>query len=321
MMILEEELLEKIKKAKKALCEERLCVFIKQMFRNHIDKAIVNASIQDADNRERRDEVIENFRNAWSYGEREYNGDFDLIFLSEVAGRVEPNLRSMGQSYARLRSQSATLKGISYRPPADEARVSAHLGRVIGSLEERRFHPVEEAIFLYFHLARIQPFENGNKRTASIIQNLTLNRNKFPAVSISPHERHTYLSLLGAACNGFQQAGSVGADLEPYLEPDFQQRGLYDFLANKVLDNLLTAHDHLKKFPRYKVKVSARDPHDLFSAKGKVESWFRFQNTPHVIRVSRRDHELTVIGPISYTSLDKALSRGNGLNYEISDLD
>ncbi|MBU0457191.1 MAG: Fic family protein [Nanoarchaeota archaeon] len=311
MNILSNEFLEKIEEAKSKLDERKLELIVEQMFTNLVQESIYYASIQDDDNEKRKEEVVKNFKEAWSLGKRNYEGEFNLLLLTDIAGKIEPSLKELGKKFASLRNQRASLKNMNYCPPADQMRIRRDLENVLKTIQENELHPVEEAVFLYFHLVRIQPFENGNKRTASAVMNLTLSHNGFPTVYVSPHEKSTYISLLNSAIKGFsEQSASFEKDsLDNYKNLDYQQKGFYEYMAKKVLDSLVYAEDKLKRLSKYNIIMQTNNPGEIYTLKKMISSWFNKRNAIHQIHLNRRDSYVTVIGNIPYEVLDCILEK------------
>lgn len=323
MGILNKEFLKFVDEAKSRLDDRKLDLLVQQMFSNLNQESIIYSSIQDADNAQRKEEVVHNFREAWELGKKIYTGEFTMVLLTEIAGRVEPCLREPRQDYASLRIGATSLPGISYYPPSDNARIRQDLERMFKVLEQEDLHPVEEAVFLYFHLVRIQPFDNGNKRTASAVMNLTLAHNGLPTIYVTPHERSTYATLLKAAIDGFRgQRAIIETDLEngvgSYTHPDYQQEGFYAYLGKKVLDGLVMAEDKLKRLNKYDVSVSAKSPGALYTVKRRISSWFNRREAVYQVQLDKKRGNLKVVGNISYEVLDTIIRKGNGIKYSIS---
>ncbi len=318
MPILNEDLLGKIDEAKGKIDERKLDLFVDSLFQNLVEESIVNASIQDADNASRKDEVVKNFRKAWKWGWEHYHGQFALDLLTDIAGRVEPGQKALGREYADYRQTSASLKGWDYSPPADGARIQEHLDRLLSTLKTESLHPVEEAIFLYFHLTRIQSFDNGNKRTASIVMNLTLFYNGFPPAFINPREKNVYSALLKPALTEFMELGAEGDVLKGFTSPGYRMRGFYELFGNKVLAHLQSAEDHLKYLPRYTVEFQTSDPGTMYTAKSKLRGWFDARKAPHLQTLKAHERTLEVVGQIPYEVIDSLLSPIRRLKYSIT---
>ena len=75
------------------LSRSNLSVLVKQLFKNLSSTVQEHAAIQDKDNATRKEEVLENFKNAWDFSFSNYSGGLNFDFLRELAGKVEPDLR------------------------------------------------------------------------------------------------------------------------------------------------------------------------------------------------------------------------------------
>jgi Fic family protein len=325
MALLEESLILDIEDARERIDEQRLENFVDQMLACNKKDAILHASIQDKDNEARKEEVIDNFGKAWEFGKQQYAGEFTLLLLTDLAARVEPELKN-AQGYADLRKGSTTVKnvgscpGSAHVPPADEQRIRTSLDRMMSALNEMPMHPVEAAAYLYFHLVRIQPFDNSNKRTANLVMNLTLLYHGFPAISVLPRERFVFSSLLQGAITEFKSQGGNGNVDVPYRFPGEQQKAFFDYFAHKVLANLNAAEDKLKQVCRYEVDISCKNPGVLYAVKQKVSSWFVGCNRMSSVRLDARERKLYVTGDIKYEELSGLLNPFQKMKYKISTL-
>ena len=309
MAIISEYIIENIDCAKESIDEEKLEDFVDNLFSNLQGQAIINVPIQDADNADRGKEVVDSFQKAWKSGQKTYKGTFDRELLQKIALIIEPRLQPIipNSDLAALRSGSARLEHIQgYLPPANEARIELQLSRLQAAVNDNDLHPVEEAVLLYMHIVRIQPFDNGNKRTANTIMNLTLSHHGFPVTYIAQEERTTYLSLLSHAFKAFNEQGSLGDHIDAFVNPNSTQRGFYDFLGNKIHTNLLMARDYLKNLKRYEVEIDSKNPGQAYAAKRVINGWFNKQrdNKTHQIKLMPKSGKLLITGEIPYDILN-----------------
>ncbi|HVY01839.1 MAG TPA: Fic family protein [Candidatus Nanoarchaeia archaeon] len=318
MHIIEEKLLLDIESAKSRLDRKRLDDFVREMFKCLSRETMENATIQDADNARRKSEVFANFEIAWDYGTRNFKEPVDFAYLGDVAGRVEPGLCAPGQHYASFRNGSATCFA-GYLPPADESRVREHLARSLDVLESQDWHPIEKAVFLNFHITRIQPFQNGNKRTANIVTNATLKNNDFFPISISQKNKSRYQGYLAGALKDFENMGATVDDpLQPYKFPGFGQRQFYDFLARIELSELKCAEDKLSGLSHYTLSFNNAPINTLYGVKHHVRNWLQGHNMLHQVRLDVARKEITVAGDIPLHSLEIAVGKIKGIGkYEI----
>jgi Fic family protein len=59
-----------------------------------------------------------------------------------------------------------------------------------------QLHPLELAAWVHWKLVRIHPFQDGNGRTARIIMNYILNKNKYAMIDIKTKEKKQYFNAL-----------------------------------------------------------------------------------------------------------------------------
>ena len=314
-MILDKALLDKIDYLSQRLDERKLDILVGLAMDNLVQEAAMYAPIQDVDNELRKDEVTKAYAEAWDFARSSYHGQFNFLFLGEVAGRVSPDLTKDNQKYLEWRKGSVNLRGISYKPPIDESRIINQLERLEQVIKDQPLHHAEEALLLNFHLTRIQPFDNGNKRTSSIMMNLMLRYNNLPPIYITPSERFTYISLLQSALEGFQERSCQVTDpLEAFYIPDYQQRGYYDYLGQKIINNLVLAEDKLKQYPLFEIDLTAKEVGVYFKVKKEIDGHLRHNGKPHQVRLFRNEkNRIQIVGEVSLQSLEQILRKNKGV--------
>jgi len=319
MAILKKELLQEIDESKKKIDTSRVPSFLNEMFAHLREQTIQNSALQDGDNAEKKEEVLKNYREAWGYGDKNCPGKLDLIYLTEIAGRVEPELREPLQKYAGLRKEIRQFRG-GYVPPVDEERIRTHLERLFKAEKEMNLHPVERAIFDYFHLIRIQPFFNGNKRTAGIVMNNLLKTKGYLPISIPNKQVPEFESYLMGAIEGFRDVGSNAEEkLTPYIKPDFGQMQFYSFLGRKELSALRGAQNRLAGLQTYNIELKEDSPGAGYALKHQITQYFRAKDLPSHVRVEKRGKTIQVIGEIPMRTLEQMIGRTRGIkNYEIN---
>ena len=117
------------------------------------------------------------------------------------------------QNAGKYRSVNVLISGSRYRPP-DFLQVPSEMQRLMEwyALAKPSLHPVEAAALLHFHLARINPFADGNGRTARLLMNLSLMSDGYPPAIIKadPEHRRAYYDTL--------ELGSTEGDTEPFVQ-------------------------------------------------------------------------------------------------------
>jgi hypothetical protein len=320
MAILKKDLLYEIERAKAKLDASKIPQFTQEVFKNMEQQCIENAALQDSDNKERRTHVLSAFKNAWNFGIQNFQRDWDLLYLTELAGRVEPEMRAPGQTHAELRDQIRQFRG-GYVPPTDRARILKHLDRMLDVSQDENFAPIERAIFEYFHLIRIQPFFNGNKRTANIVMNSRLNSEGLLPICIPNKQVPEFESYIMGAIDGFRESGSRGdvRDLLPYMQPDMKQRQFFDFLGRKELCALRGAENQMAGLVTYNIHFSCNCPAVEYALKHDLSRYFTVKNLPHQIKLNTREKVVSVIGEIPIRTLQQIIEKNPGIKrYEIT---
>lgn len=321
MVILNQRLLYEIENLKEKIDKRKLKTLVDKVFRDRSDETILNASIQDGDNAQRKDEVMVNFRLAWDYAMTLDCSEFNVRMLENVAGRVEPCLKQPGREYAGIRKGEGTiLSGINYMPPVDEFRIRTHLERMADALKIRDFHPVEEAIFLYLNLARLQPFSNGNKRTANIIMNTLLLKEGFAPISVPASQSGVFDGYFEGAVHGFRVDGSDSDDVsKPYLQPGKEQLTFYDYFGRIERSNLAQLEDYIKGIPLSVLTFKCREPSPLYTLKKKIGCWCVHNNLPFQISLNAKAGTMEIVGDVPAPIIDRLVNETNHIqSYRVS---
>lgn len=122
-----------------------------------------------------------------------------------------------------LRTIDVEITGAELQPPA-WADVPTLLEAACADAEALQAHPVAVAALMHWAIARIHPFEDGNGRTARLIQDFLLMRGGFLPVGVPASRRREYYDALGEADLGnFQPIVQVVVSAElAALERAFQ---------------------------------------------------------------------------------------------------
>ncbi len=97
-----------------------------------------------------------------------------------------------------LRAQDAKYphgKEIGYRPPPP-GKLNRSLSEFVSWYASTRLNPIEKAALAHYHLYRIHPFLDGNKRVCRLILNKTLLDAGFPLLNISVKKEDYFQSLI-----------------------------------------------------------------------------------------------------------------------------
>lgn len=72
-----------------------------------------------------------------------------------------------------LRTRAVRISGTEYIPPKNQQEIERRLNEIFFQ-QEGYANPLEKAVYLHCNLARLQPFIDGNKRTARMMESIAL---------------------------------------------------------------------------------------------------------------------------------------------------
>ncbi len=149
----------------------------------------------------------------------------DPSLIISIGGIIDPS-----NEWFRRERVSLNLK---YVPP-NPIKVPELVDQLIEETKKGDLTTVERAAYFHLVLAGIQPFRDGNKRTARLFQDAILDDYGLPPAVIPSGERVVYIDLLEEALIGRQ-----ANDLR-------KQRPFFDYIGGKVnhgLDQILNDLD------------------------------------------------------------------------------
>lgn len=95
-----------------------------------------------------------------------------------------------------LRTRGVRISGTEYIPPKNQQEIKSKLNEILFQQEEFT-NPLEKAVYLHCNLARLQPFIDGNKRTARMIESIALmNADIIPVYSAKDSDILNYRKAL-----------------------------------------------------------------------------------------------------------------------------
>ena len=148
------------------------------------------------------DDVVEalNGKDAWNFV-KGYKGRMNKQFACRVQLEITKNTKCRIQGM--FRNSEVGISGSDWKPP-EASRVPALMDAAVAQYmkKKRSLHPVELASWLHNSIARIHPFTDGNGRTARLLMNWVLFRNRFPPVVIEVRNKEAYYKMIEAADKG-----------------------------------------------------------------------------------------------------------------------
>ncbi len=138
------------------------------------------ALLKDGITSEKRYEDAKMLKNLYNtfiseleYIHKEKNQEIiDERTLFRVHQSISTGLVSNEESGA-LWVRAVRISGTNYVPPKNPQEIESKLNEILFQQDEYT-NPLEKAVYLHCNLARLQPFIDGNKRTARMIESIAL---------------------------------------------------------------------------------------------------------------------------------------------------
>lgn len=119
----------------------------------------------------------------------------DLTLLMRLHSQITQEVLQ-SEHRGALRTGRVSITGTSYEPPVAEEEIAEQLIRIF----EQQYDypdPLERGVFLHCNLTRLQPFWDGNKRTARMIEGLVhMQADLIPIFSVEDEQVHYYRNAL-----------------------------------------------------------------------------------------------------------------------------
>lgn len=177
---------------------------------------------------------IKNIEQAFIWGINNFDPEnFEESFIRELAGKICPNIHH--NSIAQYRKDNVRIIGASKIPPDNYKIVTREIPWFVENINSQLknkeiINQIETAIFAHLHLVRIHPFDDGNGRTARVLQDIILTDSNIPSPLIPSGERHIYYTCLDEAVkswsiNNARSLEDTSSDGERFF---------YEFIAGKI---------------------------------------------------------------------------------------
>ena len=188
---------------------------------------------------------IKTLQKIFNYGIKNFPKPLTEEFIQVLAAKIEPQANgNVIAGYRRGGSRIIDVE-VGWLPPRRE-KIYDEFARYMFTLnylleQESTLGTVEAAAHAHLHLVRIHPFEDGNGRTARMLQNLILNNRGLPPPVIYEGERHDYYGHLNKAIRCWQERQNNSYEELPLAT---EEAAFYNYIAGKVsasLDRLITS--------------------------------------------------------------------------------
>jgi Fic family protein len=173
-------------------------------------------------------------------------------------------------------------------------------------LDTTTMHPILRSVEAHLEIARIHPYEDGNGRSARLVQNFCLQERGYPAPIIKESERQLYFKLLRQA---LKDRSTMKSSIE---KPSEMEVPFHEFIASKVLESARDMEEELKKRRMYEVDLEGCTKDTLFSTADRIRSFNRSSGSEGVsVRKERHGDQgtLYVVGDISKDQLEELIKQ------------
>lgn len=241
-MIVSENLFLDIEQRKKKMDEQigkaSLMDWLLNFFKTSIDEeALLHSCRLEHNLNNSNDEFnhcYKNLENAWEWGLKNFQFNFDEDFIIGIGKRVAPEEAG---GYRTLDINGVRPTGAAVTPPYP-AKVPYEMEKLMKNIEygrtawkDGKTSVIELAVMTHYHLLRIHPFRDGNGRTARLIQNLIINQFGYPATIIHKGDKVEYINHLGEADQDFRFRDNNNDFLRDISKGE---RNVYDYLASRI---------------------------------------------------------------------------------------
>ena len=244
----------------------------------------------------RRLETNGNLQEAWDYLSK-YGASFTS--LAVLGNLVEPE----GHKYKNFRQVAVMIGTV---PPPSPETVPFKMRDLSDFLTTTTMHPILRSVEAHLEIARIHPYEDGNGRTARLVQNFCLQERGYPAPIIKESERQLYFKLLRQALKDRSESKS---SIE---KPSDMEIPFHEFVASKVLESARGMEEELKKRRMYEVNLDGCTKDTLFSTADRIRSFNRTSGSEGVsVRKERKGDQgtLYIMGDISKDQLTELVQQ------------
>lgn len=180
--------------------------------------------------------ALNGLKKARKYGLKNFDLPFKESFIKKIASIILCERTDYRETTEGVRPSGATIT-----PPypaklhLEMERLEKGFQKLYDFMKEKKIGYINLAVLTHFHLARIHPFEDGNGRTARLLQNTILEKNQYPNIVIKDGERAVYHQLLDNACVSFKKREADLSKEEKLFEISRDENHLFNFLGSKVI--------------------------------------------------------------------------------------
>jgi len=135
-------------------------------------------------------QMILNHKEALDYIINKKN-NFKKLTLGKIESIHGLVVKNMGVKRS-IRKGLVGVTGTKYRPLDNEFQIKEALERMVLAMNEKKIHPLIKSLLIVLTISYIQPFEDGNKRTARLFGNAILLVNNYCPLSYRSVDENDY---------------------------------------------------------------------------------------------------------------------------------
>lgn len=273
MLYIDREILDEIDERRESLLRSAISSSVSRYLEAeanaHSDK-IENPGSRRKKRKQKKETTIDtllNLNNAWKFAVTNFDGTFNPALICDIVSRIEPDSLDIRQGY---RQDSVRIMDKDAVMPIRPEKIHPQLIQLCDLLSTD-IHPVEKAALAHFHLVRIHPFEDGNGRTARLVQNLFLHHENYPPSILIADDKFFYFSLLRQAVLSYRERDAEGR----YDKITPCETAFNNYIASRVNAACLEAQKMIGNMKMYEVHLNTTEKHLIFGIKRRFETDFR----------------------------------------------
>lgn len=229
--------------------------------------------------------------------------------LSVLGNMIEPE----NQPYKGFRRVDVNF-------PSPHERILGEIDSLVSFLSSTDSHPVKRAINAHIDILRIHPYEDGNSRSARLLQNFCLRERGYPPAIITPGERDLYRALRKTVL--FDRYSHQSS----FEKPSKSEEIFNEFIASKVLESVKVLEGELRSKRMYEIYFyQLKKPAVMEIVAHHLRSYGRKKEHQGVkVSIDKKEgrgKNLIVVGDISKKEIELVLQKSNERNnfkYEIN---
>ena len=263
-------------------------------------------------------DTLTSLNQAWEYAIQNFDGRLNPDLICKVVAMIDSTSNAIrsgfGKEVARseYRNDSVRILDRDAVLPVRPEKIVYQVNELCDLLDTG-MHPVEKAALSHFHLVRIHPFEDGNGRTARLVQNLFLHHENYPPAIVNVQNRLFYFGLLRRAMQSYYARTAEGiSDKATPCEITFN-----NYIASGVHDACIEAQRMIHGFHTYIIDLGTSEKQVIRGLKRRFDMHFRAgSHIGHVNIVDMQKGYLRLVGDIDREHVCSIISGYDGYNSE-----